>query len=457
MSGYRSRSLWLDDYPLSLEPRPELDGATQVDVAIVGGGYTGLWTAYYLLIADPTIRVVVIERDIVGFGASGRNGGWCVGEIAGGYAAASRVGGHSGAVKLLRAGIDSVDEIDRITTKEGIDCDFHKGGTIRLARNRSQLHQQTAEVASDHQLGLSDDDIRLLDADEAARVCNATSVLGGIYWAACARVHPVKLVRGLAETVERLGGRIAEGTEATDIEPGVVRTDRGDVRADIVVRATEGYTPQQKANHRRLVPLYSLMVATEPLSDEQWNEIGLTDMETFADDRHLVIYGQRTADGRIAFGGRGARYGFGSKIDPAIEQDSATHELLGKTLIELFPSLSNTVLTHRWGGVLGVPRDWFPSVGLDQRSGMAWGGGYVGEGVAISNLHGRTLADLIVGSASELTTLPWVNHLARDWEPEPLRWLAINGSLKLMEQADASEDRKGKPSKRARIIHALRR
>lgn len=457
MTNYRSRSLWLEDFPASLEPRSELDGDTQVDVAIVGGGYTGLWTAYYLLKTDPSMRVLVIEKDIVGFGASGRNGGWCVGEIAGGYAAASRVGGHGGAVKLLRAGIDSVDEIARVIAREGIDCDFHKGGTIRLARNRAQLSEQRAEVAGDHKLGLTDEDIRVVDADEATARCNATNVLGGIFWSACARIQPVKLVRGLADVVEHLGGRIVEGTKANLIEAGAVQTSHGTVRAEIVVRATEGYTPLLKGHHRRLVPLYSLMVATEPLDDKSWDVIGLAEMETFADDRHLVIYGQRTADGRLAFGGRGARYGFGSKIDPAIESDSATHDLIARTLIDLFPILADAPISHRWGGVMGVPRDWFPSVGLDRRSGMAWGGGYVGEGVAISNVHGRTLADLIAGANSELTTLPWVNHIARNWEPEPLRWLAINGSLKLMELADAREDKSGKPSKRAKLIKAIRR
>ncbi len=457
MSNYRNHSLWLEQHPGPLDQRPPLAGDTQVDIAIVGGGYTGLWTAYYLLVADPSLRVTVIERDIVGFGASGRNGGWCVGEIAGGYGAAVRAGDHDGAVRLIRAGMDTVDEVGRVTAFEGIDCDFHKGGTIRLARNKPQLEQQHAEVAHDHKIGFSDDDIRLLNPREASLRCNATDVLGGIFWSACARVQPANLVRGLAETIERMGAVIVEGTEAQSIEPGRVRTSHGNISADIVVRATEGYTSQIKDLSRRLVPLYSLMVASEPLSADTWQEIGLRDMETFGDDRHLVIYGQRTADGRIAFGGRGARYGFGSKIDESIEQNSATHDRCIATLIEMFPVLQSATFTHRWGGALGVPRDWFPSVGLDHTTGLAWGGGYVGEGVAISNLHGRTLADLITGEESDLTTLPWVNRNFRDWEPEPLRWIAINGSLKLMEGADASEDRTGKASLRARAITSLRR
>ncbi|MCH7586130.1 MAG: FAD-dependent oxidoreductase, partial [Acidobacteria bacterium] len=208
---------------------------------------------------------------------------------------------------------------------------------------------------------------------------------------------------------------------------------------------------------RTLAPLYSLMVATEPLGDDLWAEIGLAQRQTFADDRHLVVYGQRTADGRIAFGGRGAPYGFGSRIDPAIEQRSRVHDRIVATLIELLPMLSNVAITHRWGGVLGVPRDWFPSVGFDRPSGIGWAGGYVGEGVAASNLAGRTLAELITDTDSPRVDLPWVGHRSRNWEPEPLRWLAINGALRVMGMADRTEARWGRDSLLARGMWRLMR
>jgi glycine/D-amino acid oxidase-like deaminating enzyme len=199
------------------------------------------------------------------------------------------------------------------------------------------------------------------------------------------------------------------------------------------------------------------MVATEPLSDDIWSEIGLSDRQTFADDRHLVVYGQRTADGRIAFGGRGAPYGFGSKIDPAIERRSRVHDRIVSTLVELLPALQGVAVTHHWGGVLGVPRDWFPSVGFDPANGMAWAGGYVGEGVAAANLAGRTLADLITGTDSPRVDLPWVGHRSRRWEPEPLRWLAINGALRVMGLADRLEKRSGRNSLLARGMWKLMR
>ncbi len=455
---YRGRSLWHDDHPGSLEPGPPLAGDAQVDIAIVGGGYTGLWTAYYLLQLDPTLRVTVIEKDIVGFGASGRNGGWCVGELAAGPDRHEEVAGNDAARRFLHQLFDSVDEVGRVSDSEGIDCQFAKGGTIRLARNTAHLARQREEVEH-HQLrfGLTDDDLRLLDGDEAKAHLNATGVLGGLFFAHTAALHPARLVRGLGETVERLGGTIAEQTTATAIEQGRVVTDRGVVRADVVVRALEGYTPSLDGQRRRLSPLYSLMVATEPLTDAAWAEIGLAHRQTFADDRHMVIYGQRTADGRIAFGGRGAPYGFGSRIDPAIERRSRIHDRIVSTLVELLPSLEGVAITHRWGGVLGVPRDWFPSVGFDRRSGMAWAGGYVGEGVAAANLAGRTLADLITGTDSPRVDLPWVGHRSRNWAPEPLRWLSINGALRVMGLADRSESRAGKDSRLARGMWRLLR
>lgn len=458
IGDYRSLSLWLDDHPGSLDPRPPLAGDTQVDVAIVGGGYTGLWTAYYLLRLDPTLRVLVIEKEIVGFGASGRNGGWCIGDLAAGPDRQERVAGNDAARRLLTEVFDSVDEVGRVGEREGIDCRFAKGGTIRLARTTAQLERQRAEV-SHHQsaFGLTDDDLRMLDADQARAHLNATDVLGGMFFAHAAALDPARLVRGLGEVVERLGGTIVEQTAAIAIEPGRVRTDLGTVQADIVVRATEGYTSTLDGHGRTLSPLYSLMVATDPLSDDVWAEVGLSERQTFADDRHMVIYGQRTADGRIAFGGRGAPYGFASRIDPAIEQRSRVHDRIVESLVQLLPVLEGVGITHRWGGVLGVPRDWYPSVGLDRASGMAWAGGYVGEGVSPANLAGRTLADLITGTDSPRIDLPWVGHQSRKWEPEPIRWLAINGALQVMGQADRSESRSGRESTLAKLMWKLMR
>ncbi|MCB0971090.1 MAG: FAD-dependent oxidoreductase [Acidimicrobiales bacterium] len=432
--------------------RAALDGDADVDVAVVGAGYTGLWTAYYLLAADPTLRVLVIEREHVGFGASGRNGGWCVGELAAGFDHLAAAAGHDRAVATLRALHDTVDEVGRVIAAEGIEAGFAKGGTVRLARNGAQAARQRDEVDHHRHLGFGPEVVRLLDRDEAAAHLAATDVVGGLRFGPTAAVQPLELVRGLARAVEARGGRIVEQTAATAIGPRRVDTEAGTVRAPVVVRATEGYTASLAGHRRTLLPLYSLMIATEPLDDDRWASIGLRHRETFADDRHLVIYGQRTADGRIAFGGRGAPYHWGSGIRPATEHGSAAHDAVEATLRELLPQLEGVAVTHRWGGVLGVPRDWFPAVAFDRASGLATAGGYVGEGVAAANLAGRTLAELVTDRPGELAGLAWVGHRSRRWEPEPLRWLGINAGLALSAAADRAEARTGRAGWQSRLL-----
>ena len=448
-SEYRSRSMWLDTCPGSLDPRPALHGDSDADVAIVGGGFTGLWTAYYLLGLDPTLRVTVIEREVCGFGASGRNGGWAVGELAAGIEKYADLADLPASLRLARAVFDSVDEIGRVAEAEGIDCGYRKGGVIRFARNAPQAERQAAEVAHHHELGLNEDEIRLLSAAEACAHAQATGVLSGIFYAPCAAVDPARLVRGLAEAVTRRGATIVERTAAIAIEPGRVLTDRGTVRADVVVRATEAYTRDLRGRKRQLLPIYSLMIGTEPLPQSVFDEIGLADRPTFADDRYMVIYGQRTADNRIAFGGRGVPYLYGSRISPAVERHHRSHERIHATLLDLFPALSEARITHRWGGVLGVPRNWTPFVHFDRAAGTAGAGGYVGEGVAPSNLAGRTLADLITGTDSERVGLPWVGVRHRRWEPEPLRWLGVRSSRWILAAADAYEYRTNREARTA--------
>ena len=457
----RSRSLWLDQLDAPIAPRPPLGGDVDVDVAIVGAGYGGLWSAHSLLRADPSLQVLVIERETVGFGASGRNGGWCVGELAGGLGGAVATWGRDAGIAMTHAIIDTVAEIGRVLAAEEIDCGFASGGVIRLARTAPQLARQRAELDVYRHHGFGDDVLRPLTADEATDRLAATNVLGGIHYAPGARVQPAHLARGLAEVVERLGGTIVEHTSAIDVIAGsaaarpMVVTDRGTVRADVVVRATEAYTRDLPGLRRALVPLYSLMVATEPLDSATWDSIGLRHHETFADDRRMVIYGQRTTDDRIAFGGRGAPYRFASGIDPATEANSDVHDRIAATLVELFPQLADVEITHRWGGVLGVPRDWRASVGLDRSTGIAWAGGYVGEGVAAANLAGRTIADLVLRPDSPLVALPWVQHRSRRWEPEPVRWASINGARRLAGWIDEQESERGRTPRLASVLDRI--
>jgi len=446
-----NRSLWEDTSPPAV-PRPPLDGDLDVDVAIVGAGFTGLWTAYYLARAEPGLRIAVCEAEAAGFGASGRNGGWCSALFPKSSASLAAFSNRDGALSQHRAMRESVHEVAQVVGEEGIDAHFARGGTISLARNPAQLARARAEVEEARSWGRDDDDFRLLDAADAREVLDASSVLGGTYTPDCAAIHPLRLARGLADAVVRLGVQLFEQTPVLSIGPGRLVTPDGVVRADTVVRATEGYTVTIPGLQRRLVPIYSLVIATEPLDPGLWDRIGLRRRETFTDQRHLLIYGQRTADDRIVFGGRGAPYHFGSRIGPGFDRDERVFARLRDALVELLPALAGTRITHTWGGCLGVPRDWCASVGLDRGRGQAWAGGYVGDGVSTTNLAGRTLRDLILERDTDLVRLPWVGHHSPRWEPEPLRWLGVNAGLRAMAVADLEERLTSRPSRVARLV-----
>ena len=455
--SYRDLSFWWDTLPdeLAGPVREPLRGSTTADVVVVGAGYTGLWTAYYLAVADPSLRVVVLEAETAGFGASGRNGGWASALFPTSLAKVAASSSRQAAVSLLEAMFDTVDEVGRVAETEGIDCHYRKGGSVVLARTPLQLQRAREEVEDKRSWGFGPEHFALLTADEARERLGATDVLGATYTPHCASINPARLVRGLALAAERRGVTIHERTRVTSIEAGVVRTERGDVRAPRIVRATEAWTSQLPGYEREIAPVYSLVMATEPLPASVWDEIGLRHGETFSDHRHLIIYGQRTADDRFVFGGRGAPYHFGSRIRPEFDREPAVFAALQGVLRELFPAVARHAVTHTWGGPIGIPRDWYPSVGLDATTGIGWAGGYVGDGVASSNLAGRTLADLLRGVASERTALPWVNRRSPRWEPEPLRWLGVNLGLRVMGSADGAEQRSGKPARRAEILAPL--
>ena len=442
------RSLWHETLPDGdlLTARAQVSGSTQADVAIVGGGYTGLWTAYYLARRDPGLKIVVLERDFAGFGASGRNGGWLSNLLPLSRESIAAESSREAAVAWQRAADATVDEVLAVARDEGIDAQAAKGGFLCVATTELQAARLRESVDRAREWGFGDDDLRWLSRSEARERVAADGVHGGTWSPHCAAVHPARLVRGLAEAVERLGVTIHESTPVTEITPHTARTPFGDVTAKVVVRALEGYTRTLPAARRDLLPLYSSMLATEPLPDDFWKEVDWSGRETLSDDRRLIIYAQRTADGRIAIGGRGAPYRWGSRINRAHELARGVHEMIRHSLVELFPQLTDAAITHRWGGVLGIPRDWWPSVHFDPATGLARAGGYTGDGVALTNLAGRTLADLITGEDSELTRLPWVGHRSRRFEPEPLRWLGVNTGLHLAAAIDERERRTGRPA-----------
>lgn len=429
-------SNWFAELPAVRAPLP---GDRDADVCIIGAGYTGLWTAYYLKRADPSLRIVVLEARFAGFGASGRNGGWLSGLVPGDRNRMAKLYGRDRVLAWQRALNEAVDEVIDVTDREGVDAGIVKGGTLHVARNRAQASRLAAEVEEERYWQV--DGIVSLTKDQSAQRIQLDSVVSAYHNPHCARVQPAQLVRGLADAVERAGVEIYERTSAIDIRAGRVRTVLGTVRAPVVLRATEGFTASLPGMRRRWLPMNSSMIATDPIPQDIWETIGWQGRETLGDTAHGFFYAQRTVDDRIAIGGRSVPYRFGSRTDVDGQVPERTIGHLTAVLHSALPQTREVPIAHAWCGVLAVPRDWEACVSFDKATGLGEAGGYVGHGVTATNLAGRTLTDLVLGRQTQLTDLPWVGHLSRNWEPEPLRWLGVRGMYLAYKAADWHESR----------------
>ena len=436
-------SFWYADMGGVPGYRAPLPGDMDVDVCIVGAGFTGLWTAYYLKQAQPALSIAVIEKEFAGFGASGRNGGWCSGNFAWSRDKYLSSGTRDAIIDFERQLRGTVDEVIRVCEVEGIDADIRRTDCLTFACSPAQMQRLRDEHESDMAWQVPPERSQLIGSAEAASRIRIKDVQGALVVGGVARVQPAKLVRGLAETVERLGVRIYEQTTVTGIAKGRVSTNRGTVTAHRIVRATEGFTHGIPGNEREWLPMNSAIVVTEPLPDALWDEIGWTGHELFGDASHAYCYAQRTRENRIAMGGRGVPYRFGSRTDVNGQTQAETVEKLKGILYRLLPQTQGLRLDHAWCGVLGVPRDWCTTAGLDPATGIGWAGGYVGLGVSTSNFSGQTLADLVLDKQTERTNLPWVNRKPRKWEVEPFRWLGVHGMYWLYHLADRREAARG--------------
>ena len=429
-------SFWWHQIGLPV-PRSPLPGSIRADVCIVGAGYTGLWSAYYLKKAAPQLRIVILEQRFAGYGASGRNGGWLTNSVTGGREQYLKSHGREAAGRFQTSMNETVDEVIRVAGAEGIDADIVKGGELSVAYDEPQQRRLVAAARAEQEWSMTD--VKLLSAKEAMARINVVGTTGGIWHPHCARIQPAKLVSGLARAVLALGVEIYEDTRVSAIMPHRAVADQGVVEAEFVVRATEGFTAGLARLHRAWLPMNSSLIATEPLGTAVWERVGWDGRETLGDMAHAYMYAQRTADDRIAIGGRGVPYRFGSRTDSDGQTRESTIEVLRSILIRFFPATKAAAIEHAWSGLLGVPRDWAATVGLNRSTCLAWAGGYVGTGVATTNLAGRTLTDLILGNQTALTELPWVNHRVRSWEPEPLRWIAVTALYQAYSIADHAE------------------
>lgn len=442
--------LWLSGLPADqLADRPPLDGDLTADVAIVGAGYTGLWTAYYLSTYRPELSVVVIDAGRAGFGASGRNGGWCTAEMPALLMSLVRRHGPMAAVRLYRAGQRTLDEIHRVLTAEGIDAHWRHDGSRYVARSAPQVDRLRGWHDVRRRLGIGG--LTLTEGAEAAAHTGVTGIRATAFTPHCVTVQPARIARGLLAAVERRGVRVAEHTRALRLLPGQVVTDRGTVRARSVLCATEGYTGRLDGSGRRVLPLRSYVLATEPLGAATWERLGWHDHVTVAESRYQFGYLQRTLDDRLVVGGRGARYRFGSAAGDDAEGGRRAYERLRRTLAELLPDLADVPVSHRWSGVYALHRHTEPEVVYDRDTGLGHAGGYGGEGIALSNLAARSLAALVAGVSRLETRLCWVDNASRRWEPEPLRFIGVRGVSAVAEGADRYEHRTGRSAPLARL------
>lgn len=436
----------------------------EVDVAIVGGGFSGLWTAYYFSLARPDLSIAVLESNRVGFGASGRNGGWCSGMFALSPADLAAQFGRDNALLAYRESFATLDEIEAVLQREGINCAWHRGGSLTSATIPLQRDRLQRDVRAQQEVGISESDLRWIEPDAVREEVRLADTYGAIYTPHCATVNPYSLVVGLARAVRRRGVRLWEESPVTQIVDGVVKhsanahtsnasKSSGTIRARLVVQATEGYSPALRQTRRTMIPLYSLMVATEPLPKAVLDELHWSKRATFTDGGRMIIYAQLTHDGRIAIGGRGAPYHFASRVRPSFDIDDDTHVRIVNAIARHFPVAADAKITHRWGGPLGVPRDWTPFVFVDRAAKYARIGGYTGDGVACTNLLARTVVDEWLGRDSQLRRLPFVGHLNQDWEPEPLRFLGVNALINFSDSIDKFEARTGRsPRVRTRFL-----
>ena len=337
---------------------------------------------------------------------------------------------------------DTVAEVGRVAERESIDCHFEQSGALEVAVLPAQLKRLNEELAHVQGLGFDSGDYRFLSAGEIRETLNVDQAMGAILMSHCAAIHPARLARGLADTVESLGVSLYEKSPVLELEGNQLKTPQGTVKAGITILATEGYSGTLPGHERRLIPVHSMMVVTEPLSQEQIEAISMRRRYTFGNLDHLTTYGQLTADGRIAFGCRGT-YHYGSRVQGQFDQDDPNFELVRQTLLRLFPVLQGIRFTHAWGGAMGVSRSLQPSIHYQPGSQLAWAGGFFGNGVGATHLAGRTLADLVTGRDTDRVHTPWVNppQAERKWEPEPLRWLGIKSARVLMHMADRAEYR----------------
>lgn len=431
----RPVSWWWTTRPYA--PGPALEGDLAVDVAVIGGGYTGLSTAWNLKRLEPSLDVAVIEDEAIGFGASGRNAGFGM-TLFGLTLSLTRLRfGAARAREAHRYMEAAVDHLWRVIREEGLDCDAERPGFLRVATTPAYAERVRREV--DLARGLGIEGIEWLDAGETRRRVASPRFLGAWWEPRCVLLNPAKLAWELRRLAERAGARIFERTRVVEVAPEgggwLLRTPRGAVRARKVAFATNAFSVRFPQLRAKQSPVYTYIVLTEPLGD-RLREIGWAGREGIEDARNLIHYFRLTPDGRLLMGGGDVGFHFGAPLDGGRDRDEAAFAHLERFIPQVFPSLAGVPIAWRWGGPVSVTLDFAPALGHIGRRGdrqAVYAVGCTGHGVSMAQLNGLALAEMLVERRSERTEAFFVDRWTIPWPPEPVRFglgCAIRGYMR---------------------------
>jgi glycine/D-amino acid oxidase-like deaminating enzyme len=441
LADAQPRSYWLDD-PARPEPRPSLAGDQDADLVVVGGGYSGLWTALLAKEDDPGRDVVLVEAEQVGWAASGRNGGFCAASLTHGFFNGLARFPHELAT-LVRLGRENLDGIEATLARYGIDAEYERTGELSVAVEQWQADELRAAPFEAEGFGV---ELEWRDRDEVQADVHSPSYLGGLFEPDCALVHPAKLAWGLARACEDLGVRIFERTPATGLERDgaamLVRTPHGAVRAPRVALATNAFPSLVRRVRSYIVPVYDYVLATEPLSDAQMDAVGWKSRVGIGDSANQFHYYRLTADNRIVWGGYDAVYHYGNGLRDELDQRPETFGMLAAQFADTFPMLDGVRFTHAWGGAIDTCSRFCPFWGTAYDGRVGYVVGYTGLGVGATRFGARVLLDLLAGRRNELTALDFVRSKPVPFPPEPLRWVGIELTRRSLDRADRNEGRR---------------
>jgi glycine/D-amino acid oxidase-like deaminating enzyme len=440
MKDYSDISFWLATYG-PYEPNPPVPGDLDVDVAIIGGGFTGLSTAYNLCKESPGVRVAVLEAEVIGYGASGRNGGFSMTLFGLEPALTKAFFGQQRTVEAHRYMERAVDYVDALIREHNLQSEYWFPGFLRAATTPGYAKRIQHDLEILTSMGVSG--IEWLDAGQIRAEVDSPLFLGGWWEPRCGLLNPARHVRELKRLAQESGAQVYESSPVTEIQRGTsfsLHTPSGTVNAGKIAFATNAYSHLFPELRRKQVPAFTHMVVTEPLNDEQLAPVGWKNRQGIEDARNLVHYFRLTMDNRLAMGGSDVSIAYGQNMDRDLNQN--TFADLERDVFRLFPDLEGVRFTHRWGGPVSVPIDMAPAIGYIGDPRAVYSLGCVGHGVSMTHLNGRTLADLLLERPSDLTSVWFVNRRMIPWPPEPLRLIASHAIRGYMRIEDALYERK---------------